>query len=77
MVGDAAGEAIGLVEALLLAGARHQLVLDDILQKHAPAIQRRKAPQPGADFRGGEIEIGLLDVDAVHPRDDRIFGLRR
>jgi len=44
------------------------------LEKHAFALQRRKAGEPRAHFRRGEIEIGLLDVDAVDAGDDGIVG---
>jgi hypothetical protein len=69
VIGDAAREAVGLVQAILLAGARHQFVLDDILQKHLAAISRRVVAEPGPHLGGGKIEIGLLDVDAVDARD--------
>ena len=63
-----------LVELVLFAGARHQLVLDDILQEHAPSVGRHIVGKPRPDFGGCEIEIGLLDVEAVDARHDRIVG---
>jgi len=69
-----AWEALGLVETVLLAGAGHQLVFDDVLQKHALALHRREAGELRAHFRRGKIEIGLLDIDAVDARDDGIVG---
>ena len=51
------GEVGGLVEAILLGGLGHQLVLDDILQQHALAIGRRVVGETRADFGRGEFEI--------------------
>lgn len=67
----------GLIEIVGLAGACHQLVLDDELQEHLAAIRRRHAGEPWAHFRSGKIEIGLLDFDTIDARDDDIVGSGR
>ena len=74
MIFHAVLEAVGLVETVGLAGAGHQLALDDILQQHALAVLDREVGEPRADVGGGKIEIGLLDVDAVDARDDNVVG---
>ena len=74
MIFSPVGEVGGLVETVLLGRLGHQLVLDDILQQHALAIGLRVVGEARADFGGGEIEIGLFDIDAIDVRDDRVVG---
>ena len=74
MIFEAVLEALPAVETGLHRSLRHQLILDDELQQHAAAIVRREIGELSANFGRSEIEIGLLDVDAVDRGDDRIVG---
>ncbi len=77
MIFDPRREGISGVQLLLLAGRRHQLVLDDILQQDALAVFWAVIAEPRSDLGGGKIEIGLLDLDAVDARHDRVVGSGR
>jgi hypothetical protein len=75
MIFEAVLEGLPAVETGLHRGLGHQLILDDELQQHAAAIVRREIGELSANFGGSEIEIGLLDVDAVDRGDDWIVGV--
>ena len=67
-------ETLTAVEPGLRRGLGHQLVLHDELQEHAAAILGRKIGELGAHFGGREIEVRLLDVDAVDLGDNDIVS---
>ncbi len=46
MIFEAGGKIRGAVEFVLFARLRHELVLDDILQEHAPAVRRCVVGEP-------------------------------
>ena len=70
------GEVFALVEIVGPACRGDQLGLDQVLQQNLLAIFGREVGEPRPEVRGGIIEIGLLDLDAVDAGDDGIVGGR-
>jgi hypothetical protein len=67
-------EALVAIKLVLQSRRRHQLVLDDELQQHHPALLRRKGRELGSNLRQGKGEIGFLDLDAIDLCHDVVLG---